>query len=566
MVFHQLGLILIGLIAKILAADFECFSGVDQLKTVPCDKCKGFPIEVMLILDDSSSVRNSFGKERDFAIQFISAIQERFSSTKIGAVFFSECMTGPSLPEGWLITDYNPPGGWNCNTGTQQFLYPLGDYQTLLQAINVYDHGLHWGTPLSVGYDWAFQEIKDNGNSDRMRIVVMTSDGLPTRPKYDKGKERIPENENKAWQLVEKCDQRVTDMKNHGMISLTLDVGGQDLQAERNMRRWASEPRDRWAVQNIVDFDALLARLDDILDRLCFYIDSVTPIDGDKNCVKENQKLKIKGKNLFDMGQDSKIPYTQQNNVYDLESLHFITRIRIKADVQNVIGATFQGSFDKVKWIDMGNAINQESRYACEERRDANGVWCCIDPNDDGCKNTEKNCFCSNPDGGPEWFAYQDTSGIYSQYQYVRIVKNMVPIMSAFILEAEFYGKGAGSQKPMCRFLSRVTERKFYSEAVEVGPSTDYTEMTCNMPNTNGVYGEFTVEISRNGKDGAFTNNGRTIQHTDPNCAIPEDALVPTLPIPPTRSYFMPTPAPSSALKLATALYFYIFFFLFAIG
>ena len=106
-------------VSPILGANVECFSGVDTLVPRKCDKCEGIPIEVMLILDDSSNVRYSFEKERLFATKIILATQEWFSQTRIGTVFFSECMTGPN---GWLITDPNPAtnNGWDCTNGTTE--------------------------------------------------------------------------------------------------------------------------------------------------------------------------------------------------------------------------------------------------------------------------------------------------------------------------------------------------------------------------------------------------------------------------------------------------------------
>lgn len=441
---YQYGLLLFGLSAKVLGANLECFSGVDDRTPKPCDKCEGIPIEVMLILDDSSSVRYSFEKEREFAIKFITATQARFSQTRIGSIFFSECMSGP---DGWLITNANPAtnGGWNCRTGTNQSRYGLQSSESLVEKMTAYDHGMHWGTPLSVGYDWALEEMDQHGTSGQMRVVVMTSDGLPTRPFWPEQfspSQRIDSNKLKKWEMVELCDQKVTEMKNKGIISLTLDVGGQDAQAERNMRRWASEPRDRWAVQNIVDFDQLLAKFDDILDRLCFYIDSVTPTSGKQNCVLEGQELLVVGKNLFDMGQDSQIPSQQivtHSGTYDFGSPHSLTRIRIKGLFETLNGVKFQGSLDNSNWEDLGHQISEESRYACQERQKLNGDWCCIDLGNPQC-STQADCYCTNDNNAPEWFAYMDTSGQYNSYRYIRLSKVDEPInLADSVVDAEFY-------------------------------------------------------------------------------------------------------------------------------
>lgn len=566
---YQYGLLLFGLSAKVLGANLECFSGVDDRTPKPCDKCEGIPIEVMLILDDSSSVRYSFEKEREFAIKFITATQARFSQTRIGSIFFSECMTGP---DGWLITDPHPEtnGGWNCATGTTQSRYGLQSSESMIEKMTSYDHGMHWGTPLSVGYDWALEEMDQHGTPGQMRVVVMTSDGLPTRPFWPEAVADEKRDANgrltqglKKWEMVELCDDKVTEMKNKGIISLTLDVGGQDSQAERNMRRWASEPRDRWSVQGIVDFDQLLARFDDILDRLCFYIDTVNPTSGEKNCVEQGQELLIVGKNLFDMGQDSQIPSQNivvQSDMYDFGSPHQLTRIRIKGMFETLNGVKFQGSLDKSNWEDLGHQISEESRYACSYQT-LNGDWCCIDPSNDICI-TKDDCFCKNEPDVSEWFAFMDTSGQYSSYRYIRLLKLDQPLMlGEYVDEAEFYGKGSGEQKPKCRFESDVSGDIYYSDASEVGPSSSYTEMKCAMPNTNGVFGDFIVEISRRGTSGPFTNNGRKVRHTDTNCVVPEGNLIPTLPMSPTRSYWVPTPAPNSMVRLEMSFHFYVFFF-----
>lgn len=564
---HLLGLMLVGLPTRVVdAAAFECFSGVDDLQKKPCDKCEGLPIEVMLILDDSSSVRESFAKERDFALKFIQAVQDRFAkdATRLGAVFFSECMTGP---DGWLITGPDPNGKWDCDTGSKypnQTLVPLGSGHTLAQAVTSYKHGLHWGTPLSVGYDWALNEISNHGTAGQMRVVVMTSDGLPTRPRWPQAipkSQRSVNNQLKKWEMVELCDSNVTEMKNQGIISLTLDVGGQDVQAERNMRRWASEPRDRWAVQGIVDFDALLARFDDILDRLCFYVDTVEPVTGDKNCIQRDQQLLITGKNLFDMGQDKQVPSPTKNtasNMYDLGKSYMITRIRIHGMFATLDAAKFQGSTDGSSWTDMGLQVSEESRYSCETRLDTNHAYCCIDTMSSDCDAwTPANCFCTN-DPVAEWLAFIDISADYTQYRYIRLFKSNIPLPLSSIDTAEFFGKGVGEQIPKCRFTASVSGDILYSDATEVGPSTSYTEMTCMMPDTNGVYGDFTVEISRDGKDGTFTNNGRILRHADANCQVPEGDMLPTMPIAPTPPYFVPTPAPSSVSKLEITLFSYV--------
>merc|ERR1719273_622178 len=101
--------------------------------------------------------------------------------------------------------------------------------------------------------------------------------------------------------------KNTTALKELGYTSMTIEVSsGQDAQAGRNMRRWASFPRRTWGkrVENIA---ALTGILGEIVDTLCFYVQSLSstnPDDLTANCVQTGDTVVARGTNLFDMVED----------------------------------------------------------------------------------------------------------------------------------------------------------------------------------------------------------------------------------------------------------------------
>jgi len=116
------------------------------------------------------------------------------------------------------------------------------------------------------------------------------------------------------------------------------------------------------------------------------------------------------------------------------------------------------------------------------------------------------------------------------------------------IEEFKIYAKGGTDQKPSCRFQSKKTETFYYSDGTQADDNGKSFE--CRMPDTSGDYGDFIVEISREGgENGAYTANRRTIRHADANCKVPtadEKEIIETigsgLSLGPTPGFYKPTP------------------------
>lgn len=555
----------------------KCFGGTDELFEITCQKCQGLPVELLLILDDSSSIKGSyvnggfpydqFPTEIDFAKRFIKNVDNAFGNVSVGAVFFSECMAGyfPS----WLTSTYVSNGvrtyretagrGLDCRKGTQQSQYSLQTPEDMLKVLDDFDNTGHWGTPLSVGYDFA-KNIMQSSTPGRLRVVVMISDGEPTRPNYVPGPISNADTQLKKWEKVERCDKNVSDIKELGYISMTIEVrSGVDAQAGRNMLRWASFPRRTWALQvdNIDNLADLLAPIDDIL---CFYITELSTTkssDPTGVCVQTGDIIEVRGYNLFDMVQDmtpinSAGTALSEGTGFAFPSPYSLTMIRIKTrDPQNQ-GAKLQikpdNCADDAGWINLDDWAIGASTAQFSRNLDQNNGWYLWERVFDHGKNKPPvNVKCIR---------------LYSSG----------PVSSG-IDEILIFGKGEISKKPLCSFTSKDSD-VFFSEARVIGENG--TQFNCPMPETNGKYGFYRVEVNREGsKTGAFTNNGRLIKHTDKDCKSPPMGPTPksidnTLPngetFAPTKKYYYPTPKVpdlpdvNSAQSLNVFLIFALFF------
>jgi len=532
---YFLGLLVVGLLSKKSDADADkCYVGTDTLVEVACKECKNLPIEIMLILDDSSSIRtgtggNQFPNEIDFAKAMVLGLKSAFGTVRVGAVFFSECMAGESPQGDWLLTS-GSRGNFDCSVGSKTTRYSMVSADEMIDILNKQDNGKHWGTPLSVGYDMAFEEMQLTGTKGRMRVVLMISDGEPTRPYYPpdcrtysyiRQNQAIPAGCGKLdhYKIVDRCDANATQIKNNGLISLTIRVDGDGgIPAIQHMRRWASEPRDIWAISNVGDFKTLKENLNRILGVFCFYINTISNLDDPTkviNCVKTNDLLRMTGKNLFDMGQD-KIIVDNEAEISDANSYGFdlgkeyvLTEVRIKANEADIQQKTFEIATGVcTDWTPLTNELTPVYK-------NNNDFW--------------------------HWQSEFNTPE--KQAKCVRVTTSKDKIQ-----EFKIYAKGGTDQRPSCRFQSKKTDKLYYSDGKQA--DKDGKSFECRMPDTSGDYGNFIVEISREGgENGAYTANRRTIRHADTNCVVPTspngDGNVPNLgsglSLSPTPSFYMPT-------------------------
>lgn len=315
------------------------------------------------------------------------------------------------------------------------------------------------------------------------------------------------------------------------------------------MIRWASEPRDTWSLE--VDgnngFNQLLADLDSIVNVFCFYIDTVwqTSSLGEKElprCVSTGTTLILEGKNLYDMAQDL-VPLVgteisgNDNYGYSFSSSYFFTRVIVDGTGMN--GAVLEYSSDCINYDTIpGWAVRSNTRKV--------------------------------PSGGGSdtvyiWELIYDNPLVSFEGMCLRLSGNTGMVVSSM----EIFGKGSTSEQPLCRFTSLSTGSVYYSNGQQT--LSNGTEFRCDMPDTNGDYGEYIVEMNRNGgTNGAFTSNQRTIRHTTSLCRVPISwteggGLGTGETLSPTNAYFRPTPAPpeeSLASQLEASWNLCIFFLL----
>merc|ERR1712087_325448 len=316
---------------------------------------------------------------------------------------------------------------------------------------------------------------------------------------------------------------------------MTIEVRtGRDPQAGRNMLRWASFPRRTWAlkVDDIDNLADLLAPIDDIL---CFYITEISTTkanDPTGVCVQTGDIIEVRGYNLFDMVQDmtpinSAGTALSEGTGYAFPTPYSLTMIRIKTSAN--AGAKLQFKYDDCAdskgWEDLDDWAIGTSTQQFSRSSSTNNGWYLWELVYDHGKNTPLvNVKC------------------------IRLFRNDAPVSSG-IDEMLIFGKGAISKKPLCSFTSKDSD-VFYSEARVIGENG--TQFNCPMPETNGKYGFYRLEVNREGSEtGAFTNNGRLIKHTDKDCKSPPMGPTPksidnTLPngetFAPTTKYFYPTP------------------------
>lgn len=332
---------------------------------------------------------------------------------------------------------------------------------------------------------------------------------------------------------------------------MTIRVAtGQDIQAARNMVRWASEPRDLWAVDVGGDFDKLQDKFEVIMPRFCFFITNIGNENSDDQiaqCVKTNDTLVLTGENLYDMAQDL-VPISgtliksatdsMSSYGYNLGASNTITVVRFEGNYNSMQGAFLEISSDPdcATWTRVGTwSISADSR---------------VDRSD----NTRH-----------IWASAYDQQAQLIKATCIRLKKNSVGLEDPTITSMTIYGKGPASQKPLCRFQSSKTQAIWYSPGRQADSTA--TEFRCEMPDTGNDYGEFTVEMNRDGgKSGAFTQNQKKIKHTTPVCTVPsifvpEEGVKPGQTLGPTTPYFT-TPPPGFGAASQLEMHLCIMFFL----